>query len=102
VIINRPTFVLLALAAAIALSGCNAVNEQMAYRDQQRRDCATAGGYFEENKIGAPDNYTCKGLPGSQTAAAAPPPTNCRTQTATVKHDDGTVETKTNQICTSF
>jgi hypothetical protein len=102
VIINRPTFVLLALAAAIALSGCNAVNEQMAYRDHQRRDCAAAGGYFEDNKIGAPDNYTCKGLPGSPTAAAAPPPTNCRAETTTVKHDDGTVETKTNQVCTSF
>jgi hypothetical protein len=102
VTINRPTFVLLALAAAIALSGCNAVNEQMAYRDQQRRDCAAAGGYFEENKIGAPDNYTCKGLPGCHTPAAAPAPTNCRTETATVKHDDGTVETNTNQTCTSF
>jgi hypothetical protein len=102
VTIKRPTFMLLALSAAIALSGCNAVNEQMAYRDHQRRDCAAAGGYFEENKIGANDNYTCKGLPGSHTAAAAPPPTNCRTDTNTVKHDDGTVETNTNQICTSF
>ena len=63
-IINRPIFVPLAVAAAIALSGCNAVNEHMAYRDQQRRDCAAGGGYFEENKIGAPDNYTCEGLPG--------------------------------------
>ena len=70
-IINRSAFVLLALAAAMALSGCNAVNEQMAYRDHQRRDCTAAGGYFEDNKIGAPDNYTCKGLPGSPTAAAA-------------------------------
>jgi hypothetical protein len=102
VIINRPTFMLLGLAAAMALSGCNAVNEQMAYRDQQRRSCAAVGGYFEDNKIGSPDNYTCKGLPAGQTAAAAPPPTNCRTDTATVKHDDGTVETNTNQICTSF
>jgi hypothetical protein len=102
VIINRSAFVLLALAAAMALSGCNAVNEQMAYRDHQRRDCTAAGGYFEDNKIGAPDNYICKGLPGSPTAAAAPPPTNCRTETTTVKHDDGTVETKTNQVCASF
>jgi hypothetical protein len=100
VIINRATFA--ALAAAIALSGCNAVNEQMAYRDHQRRDCAAAGGYFEENKIGANDNYTCKGLPGSQTPVAPPQPTNCRADTSTVKHDDGTVETNTNQICTSF
>jgi hypothetical protein len=46
----------------------------MAYRDQQRRDCAPAGGYFEENKIGSPDNYACKGLsrrsPGRLGAAA--------------------------------
>jgi hypothetical protein len=102
VIINRPSFVLLALAAAIAFSGCNAVNEQMAYRDQQRRSCAAAGGYFEENKIGSPDNYTCKSLSGEQTAPMPPRPTNCRTDTATVKHDNGTVETNTNQICTSF
>jgi hypothetical protein len=52
VIINRPTFVLLGLAAAMALSGCNAVTEQMAYRDQQRRTCAAVGGHFEDNKIG--------------------------------------------------
>ena len=97
-----PTFMALALLAATALSGCNAVNEQMAYRDRQRRDCAAAGGYFEENKIGANDNYTCKGLPGSQTPVAPPQPTNCRSDTSTVKHDDGTVETNTNQICTSF
>jgi hypothetical protein len=74
----------------------------MAYRDQQRRDCAAAGGYFEENKIGSPDNYACKGLPGGLPVASAPPPTNCRTQTISVKHDDGTEETKTNQVCSSF
>jgi hypothetical protein len=100
--IGRLNFLLLALLGGVALSSCNAANEQIAYRDHQRRDCAAAGGYFEENKIWANDNYTCKGLPGSQTAAAPPQPTNCRTDTSTVKHDDGTVETKTNQICTSF
>ncbi len=100
--IKCATFMVLSLATVVALSGCNAVNEQMAYRDHQRRDCAAAGGYFEENKIGANDNYTCKGLPGSQTAAAAPPPTNCRAETSAVKHDDGAVETKTDQVCTSF
>jgi hypothetical protein len=80
--------------------------EQTAYRDRQRRDCTFAGGYFEENKPGAADNYTCKGLPGNQTVSTAPaptaPPTNCRTETTTVKRSDGTEETKTNQVCSSF
>ena len=99
-IVNRSILALLALAAAV--SGCNAVNEQMAYRDRQRRECAAAGGYFEENKIGAPDNYTCKGLAGSPAAPTPPPPANCRTDTKTVNQADGTVVTNSNQVCTSF
>ena len=100
--IRRPILALLGLAVATSLSGCNAAQEHMAYRDQQRRDCAAAGGYFEENKIGSPDNYTCKGLPGGLPAASAAAPTNCRTQTISVKHDDGTEETKTDQVCSSL
>jgi hypothetical protein len=101
--IYRPVAALLGLAVAASLSGCNAAKEQMAFRDQQRRDCAAAGGYFEENKIGSPDNYTCKG-PGAGPVASPTPaaPTNCRTETTTAKHDDGTQETRTNQICSSF
>ncbi len=85
-ILSLPVFLLLGLTVAASLSGCNAVQEQMAYRDQQRRDCAAAGGYFEENKIGSPDNYTCKGLLGSRPAASTPP-TNCLSETTTVKQD---------------
>jgi hypothetical protein len=99
---NGWAFLLLSMTAATALAGCNSVNEQIAYRNQQRKDCAAAGGYFEENKIGSSDNYTCKGPGGGPTMAGPPPPTNCRTETSSVKRDDGSVETNTNQVCTSF
>jgi hypothetical protein len=56
----------------------------------------------KKNKIGSPDNYTCKRLPGGLPAASAAAPTNCRTQTISVKHDDETEETKTNRVCSSF
>jgi hypothetical protein len=84
--------------AATALSSCEMANEQMAYRDQQRRDCAAAGGYFEENKVGSPDNYTCKGVHGG----GQTPPTHCHTKTTTTTAPDGTVQTNSTQVCTSL
>ena len=90
-----------------SLAGCqSAVKEQEAYMDRQRRDCEIAGGYFETNKPGAPDNYTCKGV-GNQANdddnnASSNPPTKCRTTTSTVVQDDGTEVTKSDQVCSSI
>jgi hypothetical protein len=103
----RSHFGMLALVVvAPLLSGCGMAEEQTAYRSQQRQECVAAGGYFEENKIGAPDNYTCKNLRGSPPVAVAPartpaPATNCQTNTTTTKNPDGSVETKTSQVCSS-
>lgn len=95
-------FMGLMLAAAM-VSGCEMAEQQAAYRQQQRQDCMAAGGYFEENKVGSPDNYTCKGAHGTRPVIIAPaPPTNCHTQTTTIRNSDGTEVTKSSQVCSSF
>lgn len=101
---KRPAcFGLAALTMASALAGCELADEQMAYVDQQRRDCVAAGGYYESNDIGSPDNYSCKGVRDDGMVTLAPPqPTECRTKTTTVQKKDGSVETRTRETCSSI
>jgi hypothetical protein len=90
--------------AATVVAGCSDMSDmaakQQAYVDQQRRDCTAAGGYYETNKTGQADNYTCKNMHGGP--SASPPPQHCHTKTSTVTNPDGSTSTNSTQVCTSF